>query len=692
MKSILITGCNRGLGLGLVKQLMKIPKPPSYLIATCRDIEKAQELREIAESCSNVHLLEIDLKNFDAYKGFAETVTNILQGNGLNVLFNNAGMSPKFTRLGLVKVEQLLDAYITNAAAPVMLTKTLLPLLKKAAKNNPSGHGIEKGVVVNMSSMLGSMELNTTGGLYPYRLSKAALNAASKSMSIDFKDDGVMVTSLHPGWVKTDLGGSNAPMEIEENIVGCFDLPHMLSPLKKIPENPSIINTKFYLFKRNVKFSNPETLNYGDNGLSVRASRINVNNSVKVIIHGYTGSWIDDGPLNTAQKYLELYDCNVIIVDWEKGARGPQYPNAAANTEVIGRQLGILLLHLIDYGLHPNLLHLIGFSLGAHVAGCAAEVVKNEGFLIGRITGLDAASPLFRHSHLRDKSKKLDKDDAVFVDAIHTDASPLFTDGFGLLEPIGHVDFFPNGGFEQPGCSDAKASVLMSHLGTKQGRKFLRNNVRITEKTITRDTACSHLRAWELFLESLEKNRNCEFTAFKCKNGLESFKKGVCFPNMQSGMKSLLNSSYRSDVGKMGDDVQGNGIMYLVTKNQYPFCGAQLQVALSMSKLENDVNVHLTLKQENTTASTTISNVNSENAFGLFAGNNKGFNFKNAIKGYIALSEDGDSKQGKLPQLEMIIDKISIKNMEGRSWSYCKKRTLLRYGENVTILLHPTSC
>lgn len=217
MKSIVITGCNRGLGLGLVKQLLKIPKPPSYLIATCRDVEKAQELQKIRDSHSNVHILEIDLKNFDAYKDFAAAVANIVQDDGLNVLFNNAGTSPKFTRLNLVKVEQLLETYITNTAAPVMLTKALLPLLKKASKNNTSGCGVDRAAVINMSSMLGSFELNTTGGLYPYRLSKAALNIATKSMSIDFKDDGIIFTSLHPGWVKTDLGGSKAPMEVEES-------------------------------------------------------------------------------------------------------------------------------------------------------------------------------------------------------------------------------------------------------------------------------------------------------------------------------------------------------------------------------------------------------------------------------------------------------------------------------------------
>ncbi|KAB0794821.1 hypothetical protein PPYR_11660 [Photinus pyralis] len=127
-------------------------------------------------------------------------------------------MSPKFTRLNLVKPEQLMETYVTNTMVPILLTKALYPLLRKAAKINAcKPNGIEKAAIINMSSMLGSFDLNTTGGFYPYRCSKVALNMATKSMSVDLKDDGIIVTSIHPGWVKTDLGGQNAPMEIDDS-------------------------------------------------------------------------------------------------------------------------------------------------------------------------------------------------------------------------------------------------------------------------------------------------------------------------------------------------------------------------------------------------------------------------------------------------------------------------------------------
>ena len=114
----------------------------------------------------------------------------------------------------------------------------------------------------------------------------------------------------------------------------------------------------------------------------------------------------------------------MLSVDWQIGARGPKYANAVANTEVIGRQLGYLLFEMITkWYLDAENVHLIGFSLGAHIAGCASEFLKNRGILIGRITGLDPAGPLFNHNLIKQFTKKLDKSDARYVDIIHSDAS-----------------------------------------------------------------------------------------------------------------------------------------------------------------------------------------------------------------------------------------------------------------------------
>ncbi|XP_025833810.1 uncharacterized protein LOC108739852 [Agrilus planipennis] len=225
IKSILITGSNRGLGLGLVKQLLSIPNPPDKIIATCRNLENAKELREIANKHKNVHILLLDVTDFNSYDDFKRKLENILQDDGLNVLFNNAGTYPRVTKLELLNSSHLVNAFVTNTVAPIMLTKTLVPLLKTAAqKNSDKPIGSERAAIINMSSILASISENSSEGLYPYKCSKAALNMATKTLSIELKEDNIMAICLHPGWVKTDMGGPNARLDIEPSVKGIVDL------------------------------------------------------------------------------------------------------------------------------------------------------------------------------------------------------------------------------------------------------------------------------------------------------------------------------------------------------------------------------------------------------------------------------------------------------------------------------------
>ncbi|XP_024946356.1 uncharacterized protein LOC107273264 isoform X3 [Cephus cinctus] len=222
MRSIFVTGSNRGLGLGLIKHLVQSSKPPEYIFATCRNPDKALELKEIAQKSGGVHIIKLDLTDIDSYKNVVKVVEEKLAGRGLNVLVNNAGISSKFARLNYVKEKQLTEAFMTNSVAPILLAKELLPLLKKAASNatDKKSMSVERAAIINMTSILGSITENDQGGFYPYRCSKAALNAATKSMSIDLKDDGILVVCLHPGWVRTDLGGKNAPIDVDTSIQG----------------------------------------------------------------------------------------------------------------------------------------------------------------------------------------------------------------------------------------------------------------------------------------------------------------------------------------------------------------------------------------------------------------------------------------------------------------------------------------
>jgi len=243
MCSVLVTGANRGIGLGLVKTLLANQSfEVENVFATCRDKGKAKELMELKRN-PQLHVLEADLINHGSFFDLASQVSNIVKDKGLNILINNAGISSKFTRIGLVKSEDLLNHFKINTIGPIMLTQALLPLLKTASEINKSSTGVNKAVIVNISSILGSISKNDQGGFYPYRTSKSAINVATKSLSIDLKANGILAVSIHPGWVKTAMGGMKAPLEVEQSASG------ICSFLKNINESH---NGGFYDFEGKV--------------------------------------------------------------------------------------------------------------------------------------------------------------------------------------------------------------------------------------------------------------------------------------------------------------------------------------------------------------------------------------------------------------------------------------------------------
>nr|ACO11889.1 C-factor [Lepeophtheirus salmonis] len=213
-KTVLITGCNRGIGLGLVKEFLKADKV-TKIIATCRNKEKAEELVDI-ESNSRVKVLELDVSKYENdYKDFIAQVSDELGSDGLNLLINSVGIMGETQSLGDLTSEAMIETYKVNCIAPTILARALLPLLKKVAKPD-AGFGCDNAAIIQMSTSVASIAENESGGKYPYRCSKTALNMAMKNVSLELKKDGILVLSLHPGWVKTDLGGSNAQITVEE--------------------------------------------------------------------------------------------------------------------------------------------------------------------------------------------------------------------------------------------------------------------------------------------------------------------------------------------------------------------------------------------------------------------------------------------------------------------------------------------
>ncbi|XP_052864484.1 uncharacterized protein LOC128271087 [Anopheles cruzii] len=185
---------------------------------------------------------------------------------------------------------------------------------------------------------------------------------------------------------------------------------------------------------------------------------ISLNLTNKLIVHGYGGSIDFNATKKIRKAYLRQPHTNVFIVDWGKLSRLPCYPTAAFNTKQAGECTATFLLGL--QANHPEFssreLHAIGFSLGAHVLSFTSNALeKSIGVRFKRITGLDPALPFFATAR---PHWKLDQGDADFVDVIHTNAGV-----YGKIETCGHVDFYMNGGQNQPGCENDPNQPLCSH-------------------------------------------------------------------------------------------------------------------------------------------------------------------------------------------------------------------------------------
>jgi len=174
-------------------------------------------------------------------------------------------------------------------------------------------------------------------------------------------------------------------------------------------------------------------------------SGFNPQNPTKILIHGFGGNGQNRGIIDIKNAYLATGNFNIIVVDWGVLAASPNYIAAAQNTLPVGQHIADLIefivrvtsARLVDF-------HIIGHSLGAHVAGFAGSSTRTG--RVGRITGLDSALPLFSNVG---PDGSLDPSDAICVDNIHTDAG-----GLGLRDPHGDVSFYPNRGTRvQPGCS-----------------------------------------------------------------------------------------------------------------------------------------------------------------------------------------------------------------------------------------------
>lgn len=210
VERVLITGANRGIGIGIVNEYLKRGKV--HVFATCRDIEKAKDLRDIQHAApENITIVELDLADASSIEQACAVITRAV--DGLDVLINNAAMRfPDENELfGAVQADEFLHSMNVNAVGPFMLVQTLVELIK--AGNNPRIVNVTTGPLV-------PVEYNLP---FNYCISKAALNMITRYFAVNLSEFGIISIGMYPGWVQTEMGysgGGNPPLTIEDSAKG----------------------------------------------------------------------------------------------------------------------------------------------------------------------------------------------------------------------------------------------------------------------------------------------------------------------------------------------------------------------------------------------------------------------------------------------------------------------------------------
>ncbi len=215
MPSIMITSANRGLGLEFVRQYAA---DGWTIFAACRNPDAADDLHELTRSGS-ITVLPIDVTDLSSVRHAAAG----LNGESIDVLLNSAGIIGKpGQRTGHIDYESWEQVLNVNTMGPLRVTEAFVEHVARS----------ERKLIVTITSGLGSLTDNTSGGSIPYRSSKAAVNMAMRSAAIDLAPRGIACVLVNPGWVKTDMGGPGAPLTPSESVaalkslIATFGLSH----------------------------------------------------------------------------------------------------------------------------------------------------------------------------------------------------------------------------------------------------------------------------------------------------------------------------------------------------------------------------------------------------------------------------------------------------------------------------------
>src|SRR5918993_385505 len=203
MPHVLITGANRGLGLEFARQYKEAGWD---VVATARQSSPEQE-------ALGVRVETLDMQDLDAVERFGDRLDR------LDLLIANAGTYGPREVTSADEAREWAETFVTNTIAPFLLAQSVLPLVEASS-----------GKLIAISTKMGSIEDNTSGGFIAYRSSKAALNAAWRNLAIEVRRRGVIAAVLHPGWVQTRMGGASAPLAAADSVAGMRRVIEQLRP------------------------------------------------------------------------------------------------------------------------------------------------------------------------------------------------------------------------------------------------------------------------------------------------------------------------------------------------------------------------------------------------------------------------------------------------------------------------------
>ncbi|UJR19751.1 hypothetical protein I4U23_022884 [Adineta vaga] len=419
--------------------------------------------------------------------------------------------------------------------------------------------------------------VSINGRIIPLSNHKNSMLAIDTVVDTDFGiiSKNILKKNGWDNWEESSTSPAEAGTSVCYPVVGCFDNdPPFDNAGLEVPQNASIIKTTFLLFTSS-RATDPEILEYDKNDKTIIDSKFNSSQWLRIIVHGFTNNrhsfWIP----RLTEELLKLKNNEtsaVLVVDWGNGAKFPFYNKAAANIRLVGKQISLLLKKMKTLKqLSYDKVHCIGHSLGAHTCGYASNGINNQ---IGRISGLDPAGPFFEG---KPTSVRLDQKDAKFVDVIHTNTEIALGIGLGSKDSSGHIDFYVNGGKQQPGCPSIVAGLMGGLMPGQTESGF-------------EQSSCSHSRSHGYFIESI--NSQCPYTAYQCQD-FDSFRKGKCLSCGTLGC---------SQMGFYAKDSLNRGNMYLSTKSNSPFCGYHYFIELlldeNMMKTIGEIHVSLYSKYE----------------------------------------------------------------------------------------------